>query len=497
LTFSLPAYAGKSNPDTGEKCWGRDCIDPEDRPDLPEAVDSPGPAPTSTSAGLSEACEIVAQRVYDLCLASPDANASVCNQEYDEAYENCVGGPDGDPPDDGEASTDERVVVQNPARVPFYTIAKVDLGPAGGGRGSAVLVGPCTLLTNAHVVYNRKKDQFRAVSLVHPGSYYDEGRNQSVDPYGSKADSKRATNTKWVDTGDDDYDYGAIFVSSPFPEITTFMTVVFEQEPSFINVAGYPSEGLPSNGRGSAQEQWRGSGAINKYDSRLMYYEATSSGGGSGSPVWAFYPSTGERRLVGVNRAHSKTYNGIGTRFVSQNENLITGWLREPCSDAARRSAARIDFATLLRERRTLTGDPIVVRQPDAFGLVPAPQSLEGLVPARRVAQWIEGQFYRWEEFSPAGPNALETADRGGALGPVRGRPPQRFIRLLEPERRVLSREAAAVLLSASMLWQREPAAPTQPVYYEPPAAVQAVEVEAAPPRPGPARPEAEITDRD
>ena len=434
---------------------------------------------------------------YDLCLASPDANASVCNQEYDETYENCVGGPGSDPPDDGEASTDERVVVQNPARVPFYTIAKVDLGPAGGGRGSAALVGPCTLLTNAHVVYNRKKDQFRAVSLVHPGSYYDEGRNQSVDPYGSKADSKRATNTKWVDTGDDDYDYGAIFVSSPFPGITTFMTVVFEQEPSFINVAGYPSEGLPSNGRGSAQEQWRGSGAINKYESRLMYYEATSSGGGSGSPVWAFYPSTGERRLVGVNRAHSKTYNGIGTRFVSQNEDLITGWLQEPCSDAARRSAARIDFSSLLRERRTLTGDPIVVRQPDAFGLVPAPQSLEGLVPARRVAQWIEGQFYRWEEFSPAGPNALETVDRGGALGLVRGRPPQRFIRLLEPERRVLSREEAAVLLSASMLWQREPAAPTQPVYYTPPAAVQAVEVEVAPPRPGPARPEAEITDRD
>ena len=63
LTFSLPAHAGKSNPDTGEKCWGLDCIDPEDRPDLPEPADSPEPAPTSTSASLSEACEILAQRV--------------------------------------------------------------------------------------------------------------------------------------------------------------------------------------------------------------------------------------------------------------------------------------------------------------------------------------------------------------------------------------------------------------------------------------------------
>jgi hypothetical protein len=258
--------------------------------------------------------------------------------------------------------------------------------------------------------------------------------------------------------------------------------VVFEEDPGFINMAGYPTIDLPSDGPGAQQEQWRAFGDVNRYDDRVMYYDATSTGGASGGPVWSFDGSTGQRRLVGVNRTHSADHDGIGVRMVQQNQNLVTSWIARPCASARLR---RVDFPSLLREPRTLSGEEIVVREPETFGLVRPPRSLDGLAPARTVTQWIEGELYRWEEFRP----------RGAGGDQLRGGPQPRFIRLLEPERRVLSRREAAVLLSASMLWLQEttPPAGAREVY-TPPARVRPVAPADAPRRPGAPRPEAEIS---
>ena len=445
-------------------------------------------------------CEAVADRIYNLCLATPDSDAGACLRERDRAYDDCIeaasdGSDEPDPPDDDVAddppdSSDERVLVRNPARTPFNTVAKVDLGTSNQFRGSAAQVAPCTLLTNGHVVYNRKEDRFSFVNRVHPASYYDESLSppQSVDPYGSAVPVTLATNTRYVDTGEQQYDYGAIFIASGFAGITTFMPVVFKESPNFINMAGYPTEDLPSNQTGAGQEQWRGFGDVNRYDDRVMYYEATSTGGASGGPVWSFDGSTGQRRLVGVNRAHSAQYDGIGVRMVQQNQDLVSSWVARPCASARLR---RVDFPSLMRERRTLSGEAIVVREPETFGLVRPPRSLDGLTPARTVTQWIEGELYKWEEFHPARPRGAGRASEGAQ---AEGGPQSRFIRLLEPERRVLSRREAAVLLSASMLWLQETTPPaSEREVYTPPARVRPVEPADAPRRPGALRPEAEI----
>ena len=453
----------------------------------------------SSAVDVEGTCEAVADRIYNLCLATPGSDAGACLRVRDRAYDDCIeaatDGPDEpDPPDDDVAddppdSSDERVLVRNPARTPFNTVAKVDLGTSNQFRGSAVLVAPCTLLTNGHVVYNRNEGRFSFVNRVHPASYYDESLSppQSVDPYGSDVPITLATNTRYVDTGEQQYDYGAIFISSGFAGITTYMPVVFEESPGFINMAGYPTKDLPSDGPGAKQEQWRGFGDVNRYDDRVMYYEATSTGGASGGPVWSF-DGSGQRRLVGVNRAHSAQYDGIGVRMVQQNQNLVTSWIAQPCSSARLR---RVDFPSLMRERRSLSGEAIVVREPETFGLVRPPRSLEGLTPARTVTQWIEGEFYRWEEFHPARPRGDGRAAEGDQ---AQGRPQPRFIRLVEPERRVLTRREAAVLLSASMLWLQETTPPaSEREVYTPPARVRPVEPTDAPRRPGALRPEAEI----
>jgi V8-like Glu-specific endopeptidase len=345
--------------------------------------------------------------------------------------------------------SDERIRIENPARFPFNTVAKVKLGPEGGGRGTAFLVAPCTLLTNGHVVWNGTTDDWRVIASIHPASYYDESMSASVDPYGSRVPSGQATNTSWTATLDPDYDYGAIFISSSFESLglDTYMPVVFDEEPGFINLSGYPSEDLPDSTTGSAQEQWRGFGDVQLYETRRMYYDATSSGGASGSPVWVHYTS-GERYIVSVNRGHSATYDGIGTRFVAANQNLVESWLGRTCTFAARRAANLFADGTTLRGAR-------IARLPAGELNVMEPEHTDQLVRTRSVVQYIEGQVYRWDEYSPRG-EALRR------VGPDSFAAPRRALRLTRPEARWLSADEARLLLSASTLWMKS-AGPVAP----------------------------------
>jgi V8-like Glu-specific endopeptidase len=347
--------------------------------------------------------------------------------------------------------TDERIRIANPARFPFNTVAKTKLGPDGNGRGTSFLVAPCTLLTNGHVVWNGETDDWRVIASVHPASYYDEGIGGVVDPYGSKPPSGKATNTSWTSTLDSDFDYGAIFIASSFESLglDTYMPVAFDEQPDFINLSGYPSEDLPDTTTGATSEQWRGFGDVELYETRKMFYDATSTGGASGSPVWVHYTS-GERYVVSVNRGHSSVYEGIGTRFVAANQNAVEGWIDRTCSNpiAPRRAA------NLLVDGTTLRGAKID-RLPAADLNVIEPAHPEQLVRTRSVVQYIEGQVYRWDEYSPRG----ETARR---VGPDLVAAPRRAVRLARPEARWLTADEASLLLSASTLWTKG-AAPTAP----------------------------------
>ncbi|HEY0989139.1 MAG TPA: trypsin-like peptidase domain-containing protein [Kofleriaceae bacterium] len=346
--------------------------------------------------------------------------------------------------------SDERIRIENPARFPFNTVAKVKLGPDGNGRGTAFLVAPCTLLTNGHVVWNGTTDDWRVIASVHPASYYDESAGAARDPYLSRVPSGQATNTSWTATLDPDYDYGAIFIASSFESLglDTYMPVVFDEEPGFINMSGYPSEDLPDSTAGAGQEQWRGFGDVELYETRRMYYDATSSGGASGSPVWVYYTS-GERYVVSVNRGHSATYEGIGTRFVAANENLVESWIGHTCSSLAASRAAN-----LFADGTTLRGARIERLPADQLNVM-EPVLTDRLVRTRTVVQYIEGQLYRWDEYSPRG----EAARR---VGPDSFAAPRRALHLTRPEARWLSADEAALLLSASTLWMKS-AAPVAP----------------------------------
>ncbi len=69
---------------------------------------------------------------------------------------------------------------------------------------------------------------------------------------------------------------------------------------------------------------------------RKLKYNATSTGGASGAPVWYYDPGAEEeRRLIAVNTTHWTSCDGGGSRLVWNNEDLITNtWLRwEPLNE--------------------------------------------------------------------------------------------------------------------------------------------------------------------
>ncbi|MBI4616872.1 MAG: hypothetical protein HY720_24880 [Planctomycetes bacterium] len=316
---------------------------------------------------------------------------------------------------------------------PWNTVCCVKIGEYGRGRGSAVLVGPYVALTAGHVVYSAAKEEWHTIYSIAPGQYATE--SDVVQPYGTKTPCRLATNTGHQETGDTKYDYGALFISSSF-SITTYMPLVFEYDPSYVNCAGYPSEDCNFEDRYDYSEMWYDSGDVTDVDSRVLYYDFFLGGGASGCPVWVYSSSKG-RRLVGINVAHNGDGEGIACRLVSQNEDLIEEWLDWAPSRTAT-SLAAVPAEDLLVRRSLVGGGTLPAKDllsKSALGLVDAPSSfVASATPSRKVFQVIENTLYVWKEYEVA-----LSAKKKGTI-----------VELVRPLSRVLSSSEARVLLSAS-----------------------------------------------
>src|SRR4051812_36531914 len=76
----------------------------------------------ATAAAVDQ-CQTIGRRVYELCMASPDADANACLREYDEAYLRCTNPPEAAPATESAATKRSR----NVYRIPYATGTKVDV----------------------------------------------------------------------------------------------------------------------------------------------------------------------------------------------------------------------------------------------------------------------------------------------------------------------------------------------------------------------------------
>ncbi|WP_395375251.1 trypsin-like serine peptidase [Marinicella sp. W31] len=341
---------------------------------------------------------------------------------------------------------DDRIDINNPARFPFNTIATVrfdsDCAADYKSWGTGTLVGPHMLLTAGHVVYNRNAGmKNQTCNYIQPGAYHDASTGDIVHPYGERtiSDTKyKKTNNKWADqsyTPKRGVDYGAIRIVCPFEDINTYMPMVFDLNPTFINTSGYAVEDLPSTG--NVGDQWRGAGSVTSQADRTITYDQRSTGGASGAPVWLYNASAGTRRITAVNTAHSTQCNGIGTSLVWQNEDLLNDWLdweptlleklNEGCA-----TLIPIEYFSVEDLVKGFNKASFKRYSKNELNLIEVPKSSTGL-PSNRIYQFIQNHKFVWEEYK-----TLQN---------------KRFIKLLEPEEKWLSIAEAQALLSASESW--------------------------------------------
>jgi len=357
-----------------------------------------------------------------------------------------------------KADCDNRIAITNPDRFPFKTIATLRYDPDDdgvlGSWGSSALVGPHMALTCGHCVWYGPGDR-KVLAPIHvqPAAHLDESSGDIVLPHGYRVvtDEKyKRINNKYPEEirkkrAGESYDsmsvdYGALYLVCPFEDIDTYMPMAFDLEVGYINMSGYPIEDLPSTSHNG--DQWRVSGSVANIWDRKLKYNATSTGGASGSPVWYYDPnSEEERRIIAVNTTHWTSCDGGGPRLVWNNEDLITNtWLRwEPSMSEKIEAGCAFEIMTVPWETLydyTLKGPLLHVSK---LRLISAPKKIEpGRKASRRIYQYIKNSLFVWEEYyvNPRDPSRSK-----------------RYLRLLEPEEKWLSVKEAQVLLTASSKW--------------------------------------------
>ncbi len=214
--------------------------------------------------------------------------------------------------------TDERQRVTNTQLTPYKAICKIEMTfPKGNRVATAEFVHPRVLLSNAHCVYSASLGGWAKSIKVLPGL----NGNGTTPPYGSQYAARFAVPPEWTSgqEGNRDFDMSWIIL----PDRTLFNRVGFAfgyqttadstLASSKLNMSGY-------HGDKNGQQWFQYAGGNQQVSASRFIHYLDTTGGSSGSPMWLYFSSNGQRRIVGVNCAEStgsSAYN-VGTRMTSR-----------------------------------------------------------------------------------------------------------------------------------------------------------------------------------
>jgi V8-like Glu-specific endopeptidase len=199
---------------------------------------------------------------------------------------------------------DSRVHEIETTRFPFNTICHLerDFGD-GRWRGcSGVLIGPSTVLTAAHCLYNHLLRRAPVRIRVSPGR-----RDRDTRPYGTISASRCYVPRAYLSlrrTGGEsprDHDYGLLRLQRAAAGIERFMTVHAASDDELerirrgklVTIAGYP-------GDRPLGTMWWHTERLTGITPRRLFYTVDTCPGHSGSPIWFRSRRGAERVIVGV-----------------------------------------------------------------------------------------------------------------------------------------------------------------------------------------------------
>ncbi len=194
---------------------------------------------------------------------------------------------------------DQRQQVNPTTSFPWRAVVSLEVDfdfGATGGYCSGAVVGPTTVLTAGHCVFDPSTVQGWATGVrVIPG------RNGASEPFGSQIASNVLAPTGYINTGNSALDVGIVVLpNSTLTSQTGHIRYMGSNGGSLIgttvNISGYPGE--------NPTQQWWEPGPIvdrtynASSDTGIVSYPIDTSPGQSGSPIWVYNGT--DRVIVGV-----------------------------------------------------------------------------------------------------------------------------------------------------------------------------------------------------
>jgi V8-like Glu-specific endopeptidase len=229
----------------------------------------------------------------------------------------------GPPPPAAETvhGPDDRVKITNTSAYPWRVHASLLITAADGSNwiGTGWFIGPHTLMTAGHVVYIKnsgvpgRDGWVRSIDVM-------PGRNGSSLPYGKVTSRNFRTVTGWANSGDQNFDYGAIIIPTNLGNTTGWFGFGVYSDATLLasvgNISGYPGD-KPSG------TQWYDARRIASVNARKVYYDIDTFGGQSGSAVYRI--DSGGRYGVAIHAYGGATTNS-GTRIVRPVFDNMVAW---------------------------------------------------------------------------------------------------------------------------------------------------------------------------
>jgi V8-like Glu-specific endopeptidase len=229
----------------------------------------------------------------------------------------------GPPPPAAETvhGPDDRVQITNTSVYPWRAHASLLIKAADNSMwiGTGWFIGPHTLMTAGHVVHIKNsgvpgRDGWVKSINVMPG------RNGSTLPYGSATSTNFRSVTGWTNSGNENYDYGAIILATQLGNTVGWFGFGVWGDADLVaavgNISGYP-------GDKPAGTQWYDHRKIASVNSRKVYYDIDTAGGQSGSSVYRII--SGNRYGIAIH-AYGGVSTNSGTRIVTPVYNNMVAW---------------------------------------------------------------------------------------------------------------------------------------------------------------------------
>ncbi|MEC2709698.1 serine protease [Bacillus thuringiensis] len=200
----------------------------------------------------------------------------------DESEINDLGLPIILPIQEDVCEKDERLKVTDTKKFPWRAVCELIITTADGRKGSGTgwLVGPRTVITAGHCVFDTDTEKWHKSIEVIPA------RDHTKEPFNRVTSTIFWSVKGWIEHANNKYDYGAIILDNDIGNTTGYFGFRSDLD-SVINNQSITNVGYPGDkDNDDSSTQWTMSGKIDVLSDKKIRYMIDTFGGHSGGPVW-------------------------------------------------------------------------------------------------------------------------------------------------------------------------------------------------------------------